>query len=83
MLFGGRVTLGMVVAVVLLVAPLGLAVGCIAGYFGGLVDNLTMRLIEFIRSIPTLPLWLLNQETPILIDLEATYSEACRKCLIG
>jgi peptide/nickel transport system permease protein len=27
-----RVTLGMVVAVVILVAPLGLAVGCIAGY---------------------------------------------------
>ena len=33
-LYGGRVTLGMVVAVVLLVAPVGLAVGSIAGYLG-------------------------------------------------
>ena len=33
-------------------------IGGIAGYFGGLIDNMIMRLIEFIRSIPTLPLWL-------------------------
>ena len=31
---GGRITLGMVVAVVLVVAPIGLGVGCIAGYIG-------------------------------------------------
>jgi peptide/nickel transport system permease protein len=37
---------------------LGLAMGGIAGYMGGLVDEFIMRLIEFIRSIPTLPLWL-------------------------
>ncbi len=30
-LYGGRVTLGMVVAVVIVVAPLGLVVGCMAG----------------------------------------------------
>ncbi|MBN8906544.1 MAG: D,D-dipeptide ABC transporter permease, partial [Rhodospirillales bacterium] len=43
-LYGGRVTLGMVVAVVLLVAPIGLAIGCVAGYFGGIVDRALMRL---------------------------------------
>ncbi|WP_442578884.1 ABC transporter permease [Mesorhizobium sp. ASY16-5R] len=37
---------------------LGAAIGGIAGYFGGRIDNFIMRLIEFIRSIPTLPLWL-------------------------
>ena len=37
---------------------LGAVIGGIAGYFGGFIDNVIMRLIEFIRSIPTLPLWL-------------------------
>ena len=37
---------------------LGAAIGGIAGYFGGAVDVFVMRLVEFIRSIPTLPLWL-------------------------
>ncbi|MFI4983019.1 MAG: ABC transporter permease, partial [Nevskiales bacterium] len=42
-LYGGRVTLGMVLAVVAVVAPLGLAVGCMAGYIGGAADRILMR----------------------------------------
>jgi peptide/nickel transport system permease protein len=53
-LFGGRVTLGMVVAVVIMVAPLGLAVGCIAGYFGGLADRLLMRVTDVFLAFPRL-----------------------------
>ncbi len=37
---------------------LGLTFGGISGYVGGMTDLLIMRLVEFIRSIPTLPLWL-------------------------
>lgn len=37
---------------------LGLAIGGLSGYFGGLIDDIIQRLIEFIRSIPTLPLWM-------------------------
>jgi peptide/nickel transport system permease protein len=37
---------------------LGLIFGGISGYVGGMVDLLIMRVVEFIRSIPTLPLWL-------------------------
>lgn len=37
---------------------LGAVIGGVAGYFGGIIDNVIMRLIEFIRSVPTLPLWL-------------------------
>jgi len=37
---------------------LGLTFGGISGYVGGMVDLLIMRVVEFIRSIPTLPLWL-------------------------
>jgi peptide/nickel transport system permease protein len=48
------VTLGMVIAVVVLVAPLGLAVGCIAGYAGGTVDRLLMRVTDIFLAFPRL-----------------------------
>ena len=54
LLYGGRVTLGMVVAVVLLVAPLGLAVGCIAGYAGGVLDRVLMRVTDVFLAFPRL-----------------------------
>ncbi len=54
LLFGGRITLGMVVAVVLLVAPLGLAVGCVAGYAGGVWDRLLMRGTDVFLAFPRL-----------------------------
>jgi peptide/nickel transport system permease protein len=37
---------------------LGLIIGGISGFFGGTVDDAIQRFIEFIRSIPTLPLWM-------------------------
>jgi peptide/nickel transport system permease protein len=37
---------------------LGLIIGGISGFFGGGVDDIIQRFIEFIRSIPTLPLWM-------------------------
>ena len=56
LLFGCRVTLGMVIAVVVLVAPIGLAIGCIAGYFGGVVDTALMRLTDIFLAFPRLVL---------------------------
>ncbi len=54
LLFGARVTLGMVIAVVILVAPFGLAIGCIAGYFGGWADQALMRITDIFLAFPRL-----------------------------
>ncbi|HUC19825.1 MAG TPA: ABC transporter permease [Acetobacteraceae bacterium] len=54
LIYGGRLTLGMVVAVVALVAPFGLVVGCIAGYLGGLIDRVLMRLTDIFLAFPRL-----------------------------
>ncbi len=54
LLYGGRITLGMVVAVVVLVAPVGLAVGCVAGYVGGIWDRLLMRVTDVFLAFPRL-----------------------------
>jgi peptide/nickel transport system permease protein len=36
----------------------GILLGGISGYYGGWIDNLIQRLIEFLRSIPSIPLWI-------------------------
>jgi len=43
---------------VMIAFVLGLTFGGISGYVGGMMDLVVMRVVEFIRSIPTLPLWL-------------------------
>lgn len=53
-LYGGRITLGMVVAVVVLVAPVGLLVGAAAGYAGGTLDRLLMRVTDVFLAFPRL-----------------------------
>ncbi len=37
---------------------IGVTLGGLSGYYGGWVDNVIQRLIEFLRSIPTIPLWM-------------------------
>jgi peptide/nickel transport system permease protein len=37
---------------------LGVVLGGISGYFGGIVDTVIQRTIEILRSIPTIPLWM-------------------------
>jgi peptide/nickel transport system permease protein len=37
---------------------LGVLLGGISGYFGGAIDTIIQRVIEFIMSVPTIPLWM-------------------------
>ena len=57
-MYATRISLSVGAIGVFFVFILGLIMGGIAGYLGGLADEFIMRLMEFIRSIPTLPLWL-------------------------
>jgi len=54
LLYGGRITLGMVVVIMVLVAPVGLAVGTVAGYAGGFLDRALMRLTDVFLAFPRL-----------------------------
>ncbi len=36
----------------------GILIGGVSGYFGGVTDNIIQRLIEFIQSVPSIPLWI-------------------------
>ena len=55
---GTRVSMSIGLVGVFLSLLLGVILGGLSGYYGGGVDNLIQRLIEFLRSIPSIPLWM-------------------------
>ncbi len=54
LLVGSRVTLAVGFVAVLLSLTIGIILGAVAGYFGGVVDNAVMWLINILYAIPTL-----------------------------
>jgi len=55
---GARVSMTIGLVGVSLSLVFGVLLGGISGYFGGRIDNVIQRLIEFLQSIPSIPLWL-------------------------
>lgn len=55
---GARVSLSIGLLGVVASLVLGVLIGGISGYMGGRVDGFVQRLIDVIRSLPTIPLWL-------------------------
>ncbi|MEL6939295.1 MAG: ABC transporter permease [Cyanobacteria bacterium J06598_1] len=51
---GGRISLSIGLIGIAISFPLGLLVGGISGYFGGVVDSVLMRLVEVIMTIPSI-----------------------------
>jgi len=54
LLYGGRISLSIGIVGIAISFPLGMLVGGISGYFGGLVDTIVMRLVEVLMTIPTI-----------------------------
>jgi len=59
LILGARTSLYVGVGAVLLEAAIGLAIGMIAGYFGGLIDEVLMRITDVVLTLPTLMLLIL------------------------
>jgi len=56
LLYGARTTLGLVAVVALLMVPLGLVIGIVAGYLGGWVDRTLTALTNLVMAFPSLVL---------------------------
>ena len=56
--YGARISLTIGLFGVAVSFLLGIIIGGLAGYYGGWVDNIAQRVIEVVRSIPHVPLWL-------------------------
>jgi len=58
MIYGTRVSMTIGMVGVSLSLVLGVLLGGVSGYYGGTVDLLIQRLMEILRSMPTIPLWM-------------------------
>ena len=59
LMYGGRISLTIGFIVVILETIIGVVLGGIAGYYGGWVDQVIMRIVDIFNCIPTLPILLI------------------------
>lgn len=59
LMYGGRLSLTISFLAVFLTSALGIILGGLAGYYGGVVDNVIMRICDILICLPTLPLMLI------------------------
>jgi peptide/nickel transport system permease protein len=57
-IYGARISLTVGLIGIVISFTLGLVIGGIAGYYGGLADTIIQRVIEVVRSFPEIPLWM-------------------------
>ncbi len=57
-LYGGRISMSIGLVGIAISFFLGIFFGGFSGYYGGIFDVIMQRIIEFLRSVPTLPLWM-------------------------
>jgi len=73
-LFGARISLTIGIIASLIALVLGLVLGALAGYYGGALDDVIMRMVEVIATIPTLFLLLaLRALFPIEVNPTAIF----------
>ena len=56
--YGARISLTVGLIGITISFIMGITIGGLAGYYGGFVDAVVQRIIEIIRSFPSLPLWM-------------------------
>lgn len=57
-LYGTQISLTVGLVGVVISFVLGITFGGVSGFYGGVVDDIIQRIIEFLMSIPKLPLWM-------------------------
>ena len=58
LLYAGRISLSVAFIVTIFATFIGVFVGALSGYFGGWIDDVIQRFVEFLITIPLLPLLL-------------------------
>lgn len=58
LVYGSRISLSVGLVAIAVTFVLGVTIGGISGYFGGIVDVAIQRVIEIVNAFPQIPLWL-------------------------
>lgn len=73
LMYGGRISLIVSFLAVFLITAFGVVLGGIAGYFGGWVDNVIMRLCDVLICLPGVPILLIISTILDASDIDAKY----------
>ncbi len=69
MIYGARISLTVGLLGIAISFLIGITLGGISGYYGGWIDSVIQRLIEIVKSLPELPLWLaLSAALPVSLS---------------
>ena len=73
LMYGGRISLTVSFIAVILITVLGVILGGIAGYFGGAIDNIIMRICDVLMCLPGIPILLIISTILDASDIDAKY----------
>ena len=73
LMYGGRISLTVSFIAVFLITILGVILGGVAGYFGGWLDNLIMRVCDVLMCLPGVPILLIISTILDASDIDAKY----------
>lgn len=87
LVYGTRVSMGVGVLVAIASALVGLLIGSLAGFYGGLIDTLLMRVTDALLSLPTIPVLIVMAaidltKIPWLKAIVSTSNESIFKMVI-
>jgi len=87
LIYGARVSLLVAFVVAISSTVIGILVGSIAGYFGGIIDALLMRVTDSLLALPTIPVLILfagvdDSKIPILADLDVSTASIVKMIMV-
>ncbi len=87
LVYGSRVSIGVGILVALCAALMGLVIGSVAGFYGGWIDSLLMRVTDALLALPTIPVLIVFaaidlSKVPFLDSLLSPGTESIFKLVI-
>lgn len=73
LMYGGRISLTVSFIAVFLITVFGVILGGIAGYFGGVIDNIIMRICDVLICLPGVPILLIISTILDASEIDAKY----------
>ncbi|MBR2343740.1 MAG: ABC transporter permease [Clostridia bacterium] len=73
LMYGGRISLTVSFIAVFVITILGVVLGGIAGYFGGVIDNVIMRICDVLMCLPGIPILLIISTLLDAANVDAKY----------
>lgn len=73
LMYGGRISLIVSFIAVFLITAIGVVMGGIAGFFGGIIDNVIMRVCDVLICLPGIPILLIISTILDASDIDAKY----------